>query len=221
MQDAPDETGKSTVYAEETNDGEISSSSSMDESMSSAPSVSGDTPIVTNSPVRNGESIPMVSENPSLSKEPSVAIAPDNPSVPPSDNSQSMSGISESAEGIPTSIQDQGFDITRENSVDSDTYEPPEPDATENFETAYSPSFSPASPRSVEAASATMPSLSGTQDDEPLTETNQDTNEGHKIHEEEVEVRQISHWVVLRYLYISRIRHNWALTDISPLMSAL
>lgn len=187
-QDAQNETGKFSVRAEGVDDLEISSGSSMDESTSSAQSVSGSTPIVTYLPVRNGDSNSMAPESASFNNNPSVSMPSDNHPIPPSDNSQSLSGISESAEGVSKSDKRQSPDVYREGSVDSDAYEPPEPDSTENFETLSSPPFSPASPRSVEAASATIPSFSSTQNDEPLTERIQEPNEEPKVPREDAEV---------------------------------
>lgn len=187
-QNAQDEPGKFNVCAEGAHDLEISSSSSMDESMSSAESVSGGTPIVTNLPVRNGDLNLLASEGPSLDNSPSISMPSDNHIVAPSDHSQSMSGISESPEGISKSIQRQSSDAYGEGSIDSDAYEPPEPDSTKNLETVSSPPFSPASPRSVEARSATIPSFSSTQNDEPLTERIQEPNEEPKVPRKDVEV---------------------------------
>ncbi|KAK2754400.1 hypothetical protein FQN54_007044 [Arachnomyces sp. PD_36] len=163
------ETGKPSPSTRDADDQGISSSSSMDESMSSARSPSINAPIETSPPAHNAVSVPVVPEGSDL---PDVGS---NPYTSRSDHSQSMSGISEQTIDTPDIMQGQIPDPQREGSVDSDAYEPPEPEQTaENLETISSPPFSPASPHSPKAASATMPSIPVTQHDEALTESFQE-----------------------------------------------
>lgn len=216
------ETGKASVGVEEANDRGISSSSSMDESMSSSRSISVDEPILAHAPAPNDDSTPMISEHPNFNdNSASVTIPSHTDYVSQSDNSQSMSGISESAVETSEPIHQQSTDACREGSVDSDAYEPPEPDqATEKFDTVSSPPFSPASPRSVEAASAAMPSVSVIQDDEALTERIQEPAEEPQVTGGMVEVSCMSPCVIVQYLQNPRVKPNQSLADTSLPMSA-
>jgi hypothetical protein len=72
---------------------------------------------------------------------------------------------------------EENISHTRASSVGSDAYEPPEPNPnTDNFETAFSPPFSPAQHDHVESVDATMLSLPLTQADEALTVHAQEQN---------------------------------------------
>jgi hypothetical protein len=152
------------------NDREITSSSSMDESIDSARSISPDAHILTNPSIRNGDSNLETPESSKLDDGNLGSVElPEGRFKVQSGISRPTSPNSNMAE-LPNQDGTPNLGNPRESSVGSDAYEPPEPKATiDRFETISSPPFSPASPRSVEAASAPLPSFPNTQNDEALT----------------------------------------------------
>lgn len=182
------ETGKPSADVGDMNDCEISSSSSMDESTSSARSVSSEAPIGAGSFRSNGSPDVTMSDSSKAGGDSAIVSVPtDDTAVRDSDHTQLVSALPGNSEEIPTSVEPQYPDNPREESSDSDAYEPPEPvTAAENPEIVSRLSFSPAS-HSPETTSAIMPSPSASQDN-PLTERVQEPVEEPDVTEEPVDV---------------------------------
>ena len=216
------EIGNSGVSARSSNDREITSSSSMDESIDSTRSISIDAPILTNPSALNGDSNPGAPESTRLTdRNIGSAQTSDGYSAAPTDISEPTSAVAETS-GFLEHNGSQNQSNVRESSVGSDAYEPPEPDAAmDNFETISSPPFSPASPRSVESASAPLPSLSITQDDEALTERVQEPAADHKVTGQIIGVSLIPTRMVFPCSYKFRIKITLVRADISLLIAAL
>lgn len=154
-------------------DTSVSSGSAMDESIDSGRSMSIDQPTMYQPPAPdNAVSEVSQAPKPLVSREASPTATENKldslPERPPS-----LGGTGTPVEAPPTDTR-QGLEgevhPSRESSVVSEVYEPPEPEPhLDSADTAYTPPFSPAPPDRVEVEEAAMPSLPPPQPDEALT----------------------------------------------------
>lgn len=145
----------------------------MDESIDSGRSMSIDQPTMYQPPAPdNAVSEVSQAPKPLVSREASPTATENKldslPERPPS-----LGGTGTPVEAPPTDTR-QGLEgevhPSRESSVVSEVYEPPEPEPhLDSADTAYTPPFSPAPPDRVEVEEAAMPSLPPPQPDEALT----------------------------------------------------
>ncbi|KAL2002863.1 hypothetical protein VTN02DRAFT_5700 [Thermoascus thermophilus] len=146
-------------------DTSVSSGSAMDESIDSGRSMSIDQPAMYQPPAPdNAVSEVSQAPKPLVSREASPTATENKLDSLP-ERPSSIGGTGTPVEAPPS----------RESSVVSEVYEPPEPEPhPDSADTAYTPPFSPAPPDRVEVEEAVMPSLPPPQPDEALTAQDQE-----------------------------------------------
>ncbi|KAL1971004.1 hypothetical protein VTN77DRAFT_2838 [Rasamsonia byssochlamydoides] len=168
------------VAVERENTGSVSSGSSMDESISSAQSTSVDQPPQSDSGVLSHTTVP---EAPAVC-ETEISTESRLPAKEAEYTSQPgcLPGLEAPAPTADTvadnakSCPSENVNPSREPSVASDVYEPPEPEYTpDSAASAYTPPFSPSPPDHVEAETVPVPPSSLPEADEALTKNVQES----------------------------------------------
>jgi hypothetical protein len=166
------------VDVERENARSASFGSSMDESTNSGQSTSIDHPLQSNSGALDQTTIPL---SPALcqTEMPRDSRAP----IEETHVTSQPAGVSgpaiETASDNAKCGRSENFHPSRESSVASDTYEPPEPeDSPDDAGSLYDPSFGPTPPDDVEAEIVPVNPSSLRQDDEALTKHIQEPTRG-------------------------------------------
>lgn len=175
-----------SVAVERENTGSVSSGTSMDESISSAQSTSVDQPPQSDSGALSQATVP---EAPAVceTEAPTDAGLPEK-EVESTSQPVCLPGleapcpavdtVSDNTKSVPP---EENVNRSREPSVASDVYEPPEPEySPDGAASDYTPPFSPSPPDHVEAETVPAPPSSLPEADEALTRHVQESTSAHE-----------------------------------------